>query len=276
MPEKILMEQTSRYVLERQCQAGGFCFYRLEEPNGADTFYALATLNLLGRRIASEPSRRFLEANQKPDGSYDNLYQAYYAVRGLHFLGYAPRQDPRPYIREQLEIFPVENATLETQLKRLKLLLELCRELRVEIPEAKRKTIIGFVLSYRNEDGGFGTPFSSLLISYYALTCLAAVNFSIESPGVEGFLRTCEHPVHGFLNVPDTAPSFLEHILAGAESCRILECSPKYREACRRFVVHCQSTSGGFARSPGGLPTLQDTYRAILAWVALDFWERVA
>jgi len=276
MPERILGERTSRYILERQCRSGGFCFYRLEEPNGADTFYALATLKMLGHTVHSESTRRFLEANQKPDGSYDNLYQAYYAIRGLNYLGDRPRQDPRPYLREQLEAFPVENATLETQLKRLKLLIELCLELQIAIPSAKRKEMIDFILACHNEDGGFGVPSSNLLISYYALTCLDAIAFSLESLGSERFLRACEHPVHGFLNVPDMAPSFLEHILAGAESCRVLGYVPAYRGACRRFVVHCQSTNGGFSRSPGGLPTLQDTYRAVLAWVTLDFWERAA
>ena len=270
MPETTLSERACRYILERQCQSGGFCFYRLEEPNGADTFYALATLHLLGRKIKSIPTRRFLLESQHEDGSFDNIYQASYTIRGLHFMGSRPRKDPRDYVAGQLAVFPVEHATLETQLKRLDILTRLCEDLHVKIPSRKRETMIDFILSYANEDGGFGAPYSSLLVTHYAVACLAALAFSLPSLEIKRFLQTCEHPVHGFLNVPDMAPSFLEHILGGISASRAVGYVPRYLEVCRRFVSHCQSTNGGFARSPGGLPSLHDTYRAILALVTID------
>ena len=34
--------------MDRKCRDGGFCFYRLEEPNGLDTYSALSVLHLLG------------------------------------------------------------------------------------------------------------------------------------------------------------------------------------------------------------------------------------
>ena len=40
-------QKTIRYISERQCASGGYCFYRLDEPNAADTLYALASLALL-------------------------------------------------------------------------------------------------------------------------------------------------------------------------------------------------------------------------------------
>ncbi len=274
MPEPALTERTCRYILERQCQSGGFCFYRLEEPNGADTFYALATLHMLGKTLASEVTRRFLEGTQRADGMYDNLYQAYYAIRGLAYLRSAPKQDPRPYLETQIHRFPVENATLETQLKRLDILTDLCTGLCIEIPSEKREAMIDFILSYYNGDRGFGDPASGLLTTAYAVASLARLSYPVASLETVRFLRACEHPVHGFLDVPDMAPSFLEHIMAGAIASQVLGYTPRYLEACLRFVIHCQSTNGGFARAPGGLPTLQDTYRAISTLIRLEALQK--
>lgn len=41
-----LKEKVIYYVKERKCNGGGFCFYRLEEPNGSDTYYAIHSLSL--------------------------------------------------------------------------------------------------------------------------------------------------------------------------------------------------------------------------------------
>ena len=35
------------YIKERECENGGYCFYRQEEPNSSDTYYAIATQKLL-------------------------------------------------------------------------------------------------------------------------------------------------------------------------------------------------------------------------------------
>ena len=270
MPDPTLVERTCQYILERQCRSGGFCFYRLEEPNGADTFYALATLHLLGRKIASEETSQFLEATQKEDGTFDNLYQAYYTIRGLGYLNRPLKRDPRPFLETVINRFPVENATLETQLKRLDILTDLCADLCVEIPPKRRESMIDFILSYRNADKGFGTPYSSLLSTSYALSCLGKLSYPVSGLETDRFLQACENPIHGFLDVPDMAPSFLEHILAGAVASRVLGYRPRYLDTCQQFVTHCQSTNGGFSRSPGGLPSLQDTYRAILALIHLE------
>jgi hypothetical protein len=40
-------ETTIEYIRERRCSSGGYCFYRLDEPNAGDTFHALASLAML-------------------------------------------------------------------------------------------------------------------------------------------------------------------------------------------------------------------------------------
>lgn len=265
MPEEVLKERTYSYVLNCQCRSGGFCFYRLEEPNGSDTYYALAVLRMLGKPVSSDATAHYLKKTQKDDGSYNNLYQAFFAVKGLSLIDDIPNLDPRPYIETHVRSFPVRHSKPETMLKRLKLLTELCDELHIEIPTHKHEIMIDFVLSYKNRDGGFGAPYSTLLGTSYAASILSKLKYPVTSLGISKFLRRCESPVHGFLNVPNMAPSFLEHILAGVITAHVLRYTPSFTDACLRLITHCQCSNGGFSRAPKGLPTLQDTYHAILA-----------
>jgi hypothetical protein len=87
-----------RYVLERRCRSGGFCFYKLEEPNGSDTWFALSILDLLHCAFRDESTMNYLRAMQHPDGSYGGIYSAFYSIKSLSLLGVDPAEDPRPYI----------------------------------------------------------------------------------------------------------------------------------------------------------------------------------
>ncbi len=272
----VLKARTIHYILERQCEKGGFCFYRLEEPNGADTYYALVTLHLLGERIYDPASVQFLKDAQAPGGSYHNLYRAYYAIKGLRYLGSRPRHDPRPYLEAQLRHFAVENASSETALKRLDLLTELCLETGVEISPAQRREITAFIHGFSGENGGFGSPVPTLLVTAYAVKILSRLGLSLPSLKIERYLAACEHPLHGFLNVPDMAPSFLEHIHAGLSVSRFLKHPPRYPDACQRFIERCQAPNGGFARTSCGLPGLADTYLAIHALTILEDMEKIS
>ena len=262
--------RTIHYILERQCRSGGFCFYRLEEPNGADTYFALATLHLLGKKIDDSRTLQFLKNAQGSNGSYHNPYQAYYAFKGLKYLGSRPRHNPRPYLRDQLQHFTAKNSTSETALKRLDYLTDLCKELNIVIPPRPLENIVDFIMGCRNEDGGFGKPASTLLSSAYATRILKRLATSTDSSGVLKFLKSCENSVHGFLNVPDMAPSFLEHIHAGLTISRLLEYLPRHLDACYQFIVGCQDPNGGFARISHGLPSLADTFLAIHSLTILD------
>ena len=264
-----LVRRATHYILERQCKTGGFCFYRLEEPNGADTYFALATLHLLGKKIEDASTLRFLKDAQAPDGTYRSLYQAYYAIKGLEYMGTGPRIDPRPYLREQFHSV-VGNATTETALRRLDYLTELCEDLDVAIPSRQRDKMIEFIVGCGNEAGGFGKPVPTLLASAHAIPTLKRLGASVDLSGALRFLKECENPTHGFLNVPKMAPSFIEHVHAGLSISRLLDYSPRYPRACRQFIVRCQDLNGGFARTSHGLPTLADTFLAIHALSMLD------
>ena len=61
----VVKERTINYVTRCRCVEGGFCFYRLEEPNASDTYYALSILNLLGIDIEDDDTVFYLKNLQK-------------------------------------------------------------------------------------------------------------------------------------------------------------------------------------------------------------------
>lgn len=256
-----------QYVLERQCRSGGFCFYKLEEPNGSDTFYALSILSLLGVEFRDEKTLRYLQAMQHRDGSYSSMYMAYYSIKGLEFLGEKPICDPVPYLSKNIRHyrFDVEHLPVEISylFKRTSYLANLYCSLNMSDHRIERD-IVDFILYFENEDRGFGYKRSSLSETSRALTILSRLGYSVDRMETTTFIKDCEIPFYGFTDVPRTSLSYIEYIHAGIVASKIMNYRPRYSDDCVNFILHCQNRSGGFSRlTHGGIATLENTFYAI-------------
>ncbi len=265
-PHRLEADRIVRYVLERRCREGGFCFYRLEEPNGADTYHALSTLHLLGVPFREDRTLSFLRARQQADGAYESIFQAFYCLGSLKRLGEDPDVDPAPYILEHLHVYDVEMLPAEVTsiFRRMWILVELCA-IRHIVPEPSlRDAVIRFVLHFRHEDGGFGAPYATLLETAQALNILDRLDYPVKALGSESFVSRCADPICGFVDVPSTTFSFLEHIHAGVAASTLLNRPIPYATPCLQFLSACQTRSGGFSRSTHtGIATLEDTFLAV-------------
>jgi hypothetical protein len=256
-----------RYVLDRLCANGGFCFYRLEEPNGSDTFYALSILKLLGYDFGDEKTVRYLQSMQNEDGSYDNIFKAFYSLQGLRIMNEMPLRDPARYIQRRIRpydinLLPPEVASI---FKQMFTVIELGAACNIRLDQETGSNVTGFVMRFRNDDGGFGFPHSTLIETAQALTILKHLNYPVESIcGADSFIGRCETPLFGFVNVPRTSPSYLEYVHAGAMVSRILSRKPEYLNQCLEFIRACRNRNGGFSRaSHAGIATMEDTYYGV-------------
>ena len=208
-----------RYVLDRKCPSGGFCFYRLDEPNGADTWHALSILALLQAGFADEATAAYLKGTQHPGGSYDSVYASYFAIKSLALLGETPSLDPRPYILRNLEHYRFDATKLPAEVismfRRTSYLIELYGVLEMDADGPLRDSMVEFILGFQNEDGGFGYLFSTLLDTARALAMLECLDYPLKELGAERFVRRCEVPFFGFTDIPRTTLSFLEYVHAG-------------------------------------------------------------
>ncbi len=256
-----------QYVLERRCRTGGFCFYKLEEPNGSDTFYALSILSLMGVEFRDDKTLRYLQAMQRRDGSYSSIYMAYYSMKGLELLREQPVYDPVPYLTKNLRHyrFDVEHLPVEISylLKRTSYLANLYGSLKMSDQRIERD-MVDFILYFENEDKGFGYKRSSLSETSRALNILSRLGYSVDRMETTDFIKDCEIPFYGFTDVPRTSLSYIEFIHAGIVASRIMNYRPRYSEDCVNFILHCQNRSGGFSRlTHGGIATLENTFYAI-------------
>ena len=271
------MKRVIRYVLERKCLSGGFCFYKLEEPNGSDTWFALSILDLLHHEFHDEPTVKYLRAIQHPDGSYDSIYSAFYSIKSLSLLGVDPVEDPRPYILRNLGSYRFDARRLPAEVislfKRTSFLVDLYESTGLDTGNDVHDNMIEFILRFRNDDGGFGHLRSTLHETSKALEMLRRLGYPLDGLGAESFIGRCETPVTGFTDIPHTSLGYLEFVHAGVLASHLLARRPHYSKQCTAFVLNCQNRNGGFSRTPhGGIATMEDTWHGVHALTMLASW----
>jgi hypothetical protein len=267
MPMIPEQEITIRYIRERRCASGGYCFYRLDEPNAGDTFHALASLAMLGALPDDDDATQsYLRMFQHKDGNFSNVDVGHKVIRSLRILSERPDLDPTDWILSSLmppgtTIRPVESSSL---FEHLYLLTDLCTILGIAVPADKKNEIISAVLRYHHPDTGFGYPRSTIIETAHALSILAALGFPVLSARSTEFLNQCEDPVYGFLAVPGSKPGYLEHIHAGVLASSVLGYDSPVLVTCKEFIRTCCRENGGYVRSVfGGSATLENTYLAL-------------
>jgi hypothetical protein len=275
MNKSELKNSVINYVLQCRCECGGFCFYRLEEPNGADTYFALATLNFLEFNFADEKTIVYLQNMQHLDGSYESIFSAFYAVNGLRLLRKTPKCDHSFYISRNIDQYKFDvhklPAAMTCAFKRTFYLVSLYNDLTKEVDNAVCDGMIKFILQFADADNGFGIGRSSLSETALALNILQQLNYPLEKLQVDNFIRACEISTCGFTEIPGTSLSFIEHIHAGLAASSLAGYHPLYPDQCLAFILNCRNKTGGFSRTThGGIATLENTFLAIEALMFLD------
>ncbi len=265
-----LKDRVLRYVMERRCREGGYCFYKLEEPNGLDTYSALSVLNLLGVSFQDGKTVSYLQGMQNDDGSYDSVFMAHYALESLRLSGEEARHDPLPYILKHIQHDRLDAEKLPAEItsvyKRMAFLVDLYVRFKKNHDPLTEKNLRDFVLSFYNEDKGFGFRKSTLGETSRALMLLARLQYPIRELHAIDFIRQCETPACGFTDIPGTSLSYIEYIHAGAVAADITGYRIRYFDQCVDFIRNCQNRTGGFSRvMHGGIATLEDTFYAVQA-----------
>jgi len=262
-----------QYVRERRCPSGGYCFYRLDEPNAGDTFHALQILSLLGEKVRDEETVRFLQDLQQPDGTYSSHAAALFAGRGLQLLSAVPRHDVTLFASRSTPCISPETRVIESfsLFDPLYTLTSLFVLYRIPFQEEWNAQITRTILRFQGGTGGFGSPVPTLQDTWQAAETLVMLGYPRENLGINRFVRSCEDPEFGYLGRPGSRPPYLEHLYAGLRLSALLGTAPRYAGACRAFIGQCAHHSGGFVRSVfGGSPTLEFTARAVESLAILE------
>ena len=125
------------------------------------------------------------------------------------------------------------------------------------------------VLSFQNEDGGFGKYRSDIMSTYYALETLNLINhaFINSQEKIIDFTLSCQTDEGIFAYTPLSYPPYIESIYAGIKIYEILEHPLEHglnRDEIINFVLKLQNTDGGFRRSYFiGISELEYVFKAL-------------
>lgn len=269
--------QTAAYILERACPSGGFCFYRLDEPNPQDTYFALAGLRLLDVPPPGDKTAGYLASLQDADGSFGPLPRTYFAVASLHLLGRRPLHDPgqavAALLRQILESSrPPRDFRAQTY-RDLDRACALSAATGLPMPPPLADELAVTLQRYAHPGGGFGVNGPSLDETRAAVSALGHIGKPVARERVAPFVRACEDATFGFTGKPGSSLSYLEYIHAGVSLCAALGTKPAFAAACGETVLRCRTASGGFARTETGIATLENTYLALQALACLNHGE---
>jgi hypothetical protein len=227
-------------------------------------------LSLLATPFKDEKTVAYLQNMQHDDGSYDNVFSAFYSLKSLLLLHDNPRYDPCPYIMQHIrsdrvtaENLPVE---ITSVFRRMVFLVDLYSTFLKNADDIIENHFKAVILNFHNDDKGFGPGQSTLGETAKALVMLSQLQFPVQSLQTEKFVRECETPMGGFTDMPCISLYYLECVHAGVQASTIIGRRPRYLDQCVDFIKNCQTGTGGFSRvTHGGIATLEDTFYAVQA-----------
>ncbi|MGC8850283.1 MAG: prenyltransferase/squalene oxidase repeat-containing protein [Candidatus Bathyarchaeia archaeon] len=253
-----------RYVLDRRNMDGGYAFCQGLESNVQDTYYGLAILDLLGVPPPNvEETVKWLRGFKEYD-----LYAHYYVAKALKICREEPDIEALRGFIGSLPIakgdFRVEDVYVEAASELLPgyMMVELADLAGVKVD---REEIAGWLLGFKNMDGGFGVGgYSNLNATYHAVASLHRLGSPVRTlKETLSYVRACERPEGGYTATPGSYGAYMEHIYYGVSILELMGEHPRFPEETANFIYSCQNSNGGFARSNLGISTFEDTYYAV-------------
>ncbi len=251
----------TRYLRSRQTASGGFCFYRsehLEEPSLHDTYHAVSALRLIRAEIPCVDTLADFIATFDVHG----LNPIYYGAFALDMLG-RMTSIPERWIAH-IQEWNVQHALTANggfTTGNLESLLRLVRLKRrfAELPSTGELAF--FVESQRNHGGYGGKP--NIHDTWTCLAILELVSAPPANDAAREFIDRLQIANFGFTVTCDSILTDLNTLLAGIRCCRLLDIPIRFGDDVLAFALSCQSSDGGFSRTSGALPNIEQTHRAL-------------
>ena len=249
------------YLLGRQSDEGGFCFYRAEgvdEPSLRDTYHAIIALKLLGTPVPD--LGRLLEFVQ--GARLFGLTYTYFYAFTLDLLGLSSN-----IVAQQLaEIhdisigFPAQIGSASSR----GWFEDTRRKVRLKQRFAGAwdfHQLVDALLASRSE-GGYGEK-PNLWDTHSSLVILDSLGCRQDMHASTSFVDQMQGLPFGFYLTRGSRMPNLEVVHAGVQCCTLLGLPIKYRTDVLELVLACQTADGGFSRTPTALPDIDLTHQAL-------------
>jgi len=272
-------KKLTHFVKCRLNSDGGYSFsypiYGVEFPSSiSETFYALAILSLLNEEIPSKARTiRYLLDVQRPDGMYDSVGVAFYAIKSLKLLGTLPKnlaftKQLFATLREFKifkETFGGEffSADYDITNSPFKLAYQASKTLHI-LGKNIEESDVSWLLP-ENKTGGFGIGRSDIAATYHAVVALSYGGYDLSKlRNTPLFIHKCRTDDGGYASVPNSRPSYIETTYFAVATLKLLNVKIDDAKKHIQFITNLQNDDGGFRRSPYlGISTLCNSYFAL-------------
>ena len=259
----LLTSRIVDYVVNRQNDDGGYTFCQGAESNAQDTYYALAILHSLNKFFPNvEKTASFIEETRS-----ETIYPIYYVAKAKMLLEKGIDENLKRQLSSILNskrFFGSTDFTNEasSEFTATYMALELANMLNLNVDQ---KEVAGWLISFRNGDGGFGARgHSNINSTYYAIASLSLLKTNMKDTyETLKFVRSCEKPHGGFTVIPINFTPYMEHTYCGVMTLDLFGEKSMYPQQTADWILSCQNRNGGFARSDLGISSMAYTYYAI-------------
>jgi hypothetical protein len=258
------------YIERCHLEDGGYFFARIPPSSGMDTYFAVKSLSMLGRKPKRPEAVVNFFLDQMREGSLGSLTSIFAAVAVINKLDQI-RGDLRNYAQQRIMAVrnkaggfgALENIDVEAA-SELEDTYRAIRILRLIGGEFDKVKVSSFVLNLLNPDGGFGREgLSTLASTFYATEIHRLLSVEIGTlSNITAYLRNEEDKWR--VNFGKGHVNFIEHLFWLIKGLANMGEKSAVPDIVIRFVTDCQRPYGGFARTTiMGIPTLEYTYYAI-------------
>ncbi|MCL4353459.1 hypothetical protein M1615_03285 [Patescibacteria group bacterium] len=250
------------YTEDKHLKDGGYFFAKVEPSSGLDTYYAVKILKMLGMKPQDPLGVKRFFLDMEASEGIDDITGLYLNLETLKEIGYdltrfrcyesivKETQNRHGGFGTVGELYVEIASELETTYRAVVISNDLNCSL-------DKNSLVEFIFSFQNKDGGFGSKGLSLLsTTYYALSILQELGERKKIAKIPNFLLDIERS--NFFNF------YLEDIFWLTESLQLLKQKPRDTKTIISFLEMCIRIDGGFSRSINlGISTLEDTYYAV-------------
>ncbi len=259
-------QEIVRYIKQRHQKDGGFHFANIEPSSGADTFYAINVLSMLGESVENRESIKNFFDDLMQEDEINDVVGIYFTVNTLHKLGYEKSVLTRYFDMEEISRSYSEpdkkNIFVESvsSLRNTYYATSITKLLGIK---SDIDSVLEFVRSFKHKDGGYESRgYSSIPDTFFALSTLNNIDkLNKETPAKKYLLDGAD----------SILKSYLEYVYWHFESLLLLDERPSYIESIPNYLARCSRTNGGFCRSPfQGISTFEDTFYAVSILIKLE------
>jgi hypothetical protein len=248
-----ILSNALKFTHKREYEQGGFTLYK-GIPDTKNTYYGVKILEIYNEEpYNKEKTIEWIQELQ--EGRMYGIQGLFYRVNILNIF------------REKIRVHESYISRLNVKTEFTNLKVAYYHAIISKILELNNiGKIANWILSYQNEDGGYGSSRSDISSTYYALEALNFIDPSLieMKDSIIDFTLKCLTKEGGFTFIPDIYPPYLEPTYEGIRIQEILGIEPIIQNKTIEFVQKLQNSNGGFRRSKYlGISELEYTFKSL-------------